>query len=228
MSYPVVVKVTCETVDHFKNQFMLKEFPNIEVSMIAYKNGDVYIGQQIKERRNGLGTMYYENGDVQISNWYNDIAHGCGVLEKKDGTRYLGKWRDGKLHWTKNQIQFTDGSLYEGSLINGEVTGKGTMMYSNGDVYQGEWKKGKWHGEGAVKYTKGEIYKGEFSENERCGKGKCKWPSGLIYDGEWKEDTLHGNGILDGTEYDNRIHTGPWVYGVQQEEGETINLNKEE
>lgn len=225
MRYPVVVKVTRETVDHFQNQFMLKEFPNLSVSMIAYENGDVYIGQQLKDARCGLGTMYYENGDVLITNWYDDMADGCGVLEKKCGTRYVGKWKNGKLHWKKNQIQYIDGGLYEGSLIDGNVTGKGTMRYSTGEIYQGEWKDGKWHGEGAIKYSDGEIYKGEFFENERCGKGKCKWPSGLMYDGRWKEDTLHGEGVLDAKEYDNRIHTGPWVYGVQQSEGITFNLN---
>jgi hypothetical protein len=65
---------------------------------------------------------------------------------------------------------------------------------------------------------------GEFVYNERRGKGKCKWPSGLIYEGEWAEDTLNGDGILNGREYDNRIHTGPWINGVQQQKGLTINF----
>jgi hypothetical protein len=221
----VVQQVTSETLEHFRSQFMLKELPNTAVSMIAHDNGDVYIGQQIKDKKNGLGTMYYENGDVQISNWVDDTAHGCGVLQKKNGTNFVGKWRNGKLHWSKVQIQYPTGALYEGTMEKGEVTGKGTMHYSNGDIYQGEWKNGMWHGEGAIKYADGEIYVGEFHEDVRRGKGKCKWTSGLIYDGEWRDDTLHGNGVLNGREYDNRIHTGPWVYGLQQKEGMTFNLD---
>ena len=109
-------------------------------------------------------------------------------------------------------------------MQNGVMTGEGTMYYGNGDVYHGDWAMGNWHGKGLLKYTDGEIYMGEFVYNERRGKGKCKWPSGIVYDGEWAEDTLNGEGILNAKEYDNRIHTGPWVNGVQQQTGLTINF----
>ena len=221
--------VTTETVNSFKNKFMLKEYVNMDVSMLTYDSGDVYIGQQIKKQKNGLGSMYYANGDVYTGNWADDISHGCGVFISKSGIKYVGKWRNGKLHGRKMQIQFPDDSFYEGNVIQGNISGTGTMIYKNSEtiVYKGEWLNGQWHGKGAVKYVDGEIYNGSFHQGERRGEGKCVWPSGVVYEGEWADDTLHGQGILDARGgLDKRIHMGPWEYGTQLNSGYTITFAK--
>ena len=85
---------------------MLKKYVNVEVSMIVSENGDVYIGQQVNEQKQGLGSMYYVNGNVYTGNWFNDIREGCGVFIENTGTQFVGKWHNNKLHWHKNQIHF--------------------------------------------------------------------------------------------------------------------------
>lgn len=163
-SSTVVKKVSKDTIQTFKDQFVLKDFP-IDVSMRAYENGDVYIGQQMNGYRSGLGTLYYGNGDIHTGNWYKDVKDGCGIYFTKEGTKYIGKWVGGKLNWDKNEIEYFDGSYYEGTLKNDKITGNGTMKYKNGDVYQGEWKDGKWHGSGEIIYKSGRRLRGNFNEN---------------------------------------------------------------
>jgi hypothetical protein len=213
-------------VDNFNSKFMIKKYANIEVSMLTYSSGDVYIGQQIKEEKIGLGTMYYENGDVYIGNWLNNVKDGCGVFIEKTGTKYVGKWRKNKLHWRKNQIQYENGNFYEGDIRNGEISGEGTMIYKNDPTatYTGGWLNSKWHGNGTLKYADGEIYQGEFQKNERCGQGKCIWPSGLEYEGGWDNDNLNGEGVLDSRKINNKIQFGPWIQGTQQQSGYTMNI----
>lgn len=219
-----IYEVSKETLENFKNHFRIEEGKEIEISMIVYRNGDVYVGQREGEKRNGLGTTYYITGEVHIGNWLNDIREGCGVNFKNTGVKYLGRWRNGKMNTKYGEIEFGVISYYKGEINNDEICGKGFMYYNEQEAYDGYWKKNQWHGQGVIKYKSGETYRGEFNEGERCGFGECIWPvSGLHYKGEWECDNFHGNGVLDAKEYHNKIHTGPWHYGVQQESGLTIN-----
>tara|TARA_B110000967_G_C18622807_1_gene429660 strand:+ start:84 stop:704 length:621 start_codon:yes stop_codon:yes gene_type:complete len=205
---------------------MLKKYVNVEVSMIVSENGDVYIGQQVNEQKQGLGSMYYVNGNVYTGNWFNDIREGCGVFIENTGTQFVGKWHNNKLHWHKNQIQFANGNFYEGCIKNGEISGEGKMIYKTNEAvaYTGEWLNGEWHGKGTITYTDGETYTGEFYENERRGQGKCVWPSGIEYEGGWECDNIHGEGMLDARKLDNRIHFGPWSEGIQLQAGYTMTI----
>ncbi len=215
-----------EMVEQFKNHFMMKNEKNVDLSMIVYECNDVYIGEQVKDIKEGYGTLYYANGNVYSGNWRNNKKEGCGVLLEKTGTRYVGKWKNDMFHWHKNQIQYGSGHFYEGRVDNGDLTGEGTMIYKNSEIaiYKGDWLDGYWHGKGVVKYTDGETYDGEFYKNERTGQGKCVWASGIEYEGEWKKDRIDGEGTLDARKLDNRVHFGPWKQGVQQQSGHTMTM----
>lgn len=218
------LRVTKKTEEKFRAHFMIEENKEIDLCMMTYPNGDVYVGEYQNKNMHGFGTMYYIGGDVQMSRWKDNVAHEFGAYKSKSGINLVGQWKNGLLNGKRCEIQYPCGSLYVGEMTDNMMTGEGAMFYANGDMYYGEWVMGNWHGKGTIKYPNGEIYTGEFVHNERRGKGRCVWPSGLIYDGEWADDTLNGEGILDAREYDNRIHTGPWVNGVQQQNGITNNF----
>lgn len=219
-----IYEVSKETLENFKKHFKIDEDKEIEISMIVYRSGDVYVGQREGEKRSGLGTTYYITGEVHIGNWLKDIRQGYGVNFKNTGVKYLGRWKNGKMNTKYGEIEFGGGSYYKGEIIDDKLCGKGIMYYTKHEVYDGNWKNNQWHGQGVIKYNSGETYRGEFKEGERCGFGECIWPvSGLHYKGEWECDNFHGNGVLDAKEYHNKIHTGPWHYGVQHESGTTIN-----
>jgi hypothetical protein len=48
-------------------------------------------------------------------------------------------------------IDYPDGAVYVGELLDGERHGQGTMTYENGDTYVGEWENDKRHGQGKMK-----------------------------------------------------------------------------
>ena len=45
-----------------------------------------------------------------------------------------------------------NGDIYEGDLVDGELTGKGKYTFANGDTYVGSFNKGRRTGEG--KFTR--------------------------------------------------------------------------
>jgi len=42
----------------------------------------------------GFGKMFYKNGDIYEGQWLNDKRHGKGSFIFEDGTSYVGEWRD--------------------------------------------------------------------------------------------------------------------------------------
>jgi hypothetical protein len=46
------------------------------------------------------------------------------------------------------KVYFAQGDNYEGDVIQGVMTGKGSLQCTNGDCFMGEFKEGKLHGDG--------------------------------------------------------------------------------
>jgi hypothetical protein len=47
---------------------------------------------------------------------------------------------------------FTEGTRYDGHMLNGLPHGEGRMYFTNGDWYQGTFRKGLRHGEGTYTF----------------------------------------------------------------------------
>jgi|TARA_B110001450_G_C17630999_1_gene485190 hypothetical protein len=45
----------------------------------------------------GIGTITYSNGDVYIGEWMKDKRNGAGILTKADGTKQEGEWKEDQL-----------------------------------------------------------------------------------------------------------------------------------
>jgi hypothetical protein len=66
----------------------------------------------------------------------------------------------------KNQVYYSDGSKYVGSLSR---QGYGIYHDNDGGIFDGEWE-----------------------DDMRNGNGKQLFPDGSVYDGRWKNDKMHG------------------------------------
>ena len=61
---------------------------------IIYTDGSVYEGDvyEYMQVRHGKGTMIYPNGDRYVGDWYRFKRQGKGVMYYADGSVYKGKW----------------------------------------------------------------------------------------------------------------------------------------
>ena len=141
---------------------------------------------------------------------------------------------------TIDRIEFDNGDVYEGEMVNGLRHGKGKYTWANGDFYEGEWAKGWRSGFGIYKsYSKNEVdgstfasyvYEGDWKNSKKHGHGvatgyKAVAPTGRIcfdwsYDGEWIEDNRHGNGKY--TYADGSYFTGVWENNKKISASETV------
>ena len=69
------------------------------------------------------------------------MANGFGILTKKNGYKYSGCWKDIDYHGQAN-IQFADGSEYDGNFRNGYRHGKGKHKDPSGKIHFEIWKDG--------------------------------------------------------------------------------------
>ena len=76
-------------------------------------------------------------------------------------------------------MTYSDGSVYEGKMVNDKREGKGVMT----------WPKERDAKEAA-------SYDGEFKNDKRHGTGKYTWGNGTYYIGGWSEGKRHGEGKM--------------------------------
>ncbi|XP_075264037.1 uncharacterized protein LOC142355905 isoform X2 [Convolutriloba macropyga] len=110
-----------------------------------------------------------------------------------------------------------DGSYYEGSFFNGEISGRGVKYFAyDGQKYTGDFSCGEASGEGVVEYKDGSTYEGQFENNRREGYGVLTSEKGT-YEGQFHNNLCHGDGLYRYRNGD--IFTGYWVQGKKQGHG---------
>ena len=90
--------------------------------------------------------------------------------------------------------QYSDGSVYEGTFVNGQPDGTGTYRLTNGYEYTGDWKAGQIIGQGVAHYPNGSVYEGAFVDSKPQGKGKIAFAGGGSYEGDWLAGAITGTG----------------------------------
>ena len=101
--------------------------------------------------------------------------------------------------------------IYEGYVLEDELTGNGIIKTYDGDIYEGNFEKGELNGRGKITYSIGDIYEGEFLKNKLNGNGKIiSWNNLIIYEGEFKNGKLSGKGriIRFGDIYEGTFENG--------------------
>lgn len=141
----------------------------------------------------------------------------------------------------QNRIEYSDGSVYEGAVVNAMRAGAGKMTYKNGDVYEGTFIEDKMNGSFTVNYANGDsyigpiinnvrsgygtvsykqsngydIYEGEFAADKKNGKGKMTYADGNVYEGEFENDLKSGKGVLNYAGGD--VFDGTYVNDIRDE-----------
>ena len=132
------------------------------------------------------------------------------TIQYSDGCIYTGEVVNGKRHG-RGTLTWSNGDIYEGDWKGDKRTGKGKYTWSNGDIYEGDFVDGNCTGKGKYTWSNGDIYEGDFVDGNCTGKGKKIWENGDIYEGDWKDDKRTGKGKytwLDGTIYEGDFVAG--------------------
>lgn len=138
-------------------------------------NGDIYVGHFVRGLKEGRGRFYYANGNSLEGEWLageyvgNDLefaaqvgcisgncTNGKGVYVFPDRKgKYVGYFVDGLPHG-EGVVVYRNGDRYEGQLLGGKLTGKGTYFHYDGKQIDGYWNNGSYEGQqkpNPAKYT---------------------------------------------------------------------------
>lgn len=126
----------------------------------------------------------------------------------------------------KGKLEFKNGNVYEGNLLDGWMHGKGLLEWKNGVKFEGDFKKNFISGEGEYIWPDGSWYKGEVLNSLRHGKGEFKSEvNNVEYVGEWEKGLKHGKGKLvykqkEGSQYTtDAVYEGEFKFGFKHGKG---------
>ena len=95
------------------------------------------------------------------------------------------------------QFKSSDGNIYNGSFLNGQLDGEGTADFSDGARYVGQFKNGKAEGEGTLIAPDGGTYTGYFMDEKFNGQGTYVFKDGAKYVGQFKDGFFNGEGKMN-------------------------------
>ena len=120
------------------------------------------------------------------------------------------------------QMNFTDGSFYEGQWMNDKRNGQGIFYFSSGNVYQGYFVNNKKEGYGEFYYARSEeYYKGYWMNDKKHGQGEYFFRNGDKFEGFFVQDIKHGPGVKTSK---NMRYEGVWENNLKNGSFEFINL----
>lgn len=113
-------------------------------------------------------------------------------------------------------MTFHNGAVYTGQLINGKMMGVGKATYGNGDEYLGTFIKGGIYGDGMINYKNGDFYRGFLMNNTKTGKGSMRYANKNYYNGYFLNGLYHFDGYyVDASkksEYSGYFYKGQQQY----------------
>lgn len=127
-----------------------------------FASGDRYEGEWKAHHMEGIGTYYYKDGTVKTGLWSNSAYVGA-VAQTTTGC-VSGNCSDGF-----GQYNFSNGGVYTGNFVGGQINGYGTYVYPDGDKYTGNWKSSKRDGYGTTYYKDGRVESGNWSSDAFLG-----------------------------------------------------------
>ncbi len=140
---------------------------------------------------------------------------------KKTDLERISKWNN---CWGRYKFEIkSKGSIIEGEMVHGLITGIGSYVNPDGSKYQGSFKNGTRHGKGTSTSPSGDTYNGDWKDDQKHGLGTYHYLAddqykGDKYVGEYKNDKPSGLGIL--TKVNGKRFEGIW------KDGDLINVNE--
>lgn len=123
----------------------------------------------------------------------SDSKANYGQIIFSDGSIYEGGITNGQRHGQGTQTA-KSGKIFEGNWVFDKRVGEGILTWPNGEKYQGTWADELPNGQGVRIYEDGGKYTGGFKSGYRSGQGVMVWANGDLYQGEWLYDSANGQG----------------------------------
>ena len=136
-----------------------------------------YVGQFKNGTFDGQGTSTYLGGSKYVGQFKNGMFDGQGTFTTSDGTQLIGQFKDGNYQEVQETTvnvtpginnatqqssqqkyykgKLTDGSHYEGGMLNNFPDGFGTRIWQDGRRYIGEFVDGHFNGQGTLTLPNG-------------------------------------------------------------------------
>lgn len=159
-------------------------------------------------------TPLADGEEIRFFGIVKDGVAANGWLSYSNGDR--GSLKDG------NTIEYADGSVYTGDILDCKRSGNGTFTYANGDVYTGAFLEDQKNGQGTLTYANGDVYEGSFRNGMRDGEGKLTYSDGSTFTGTFAEDRKNGQGTYIKGE---STFTGNYVNDIKEGYGEQTFAN---
>jgi hypothetical protein len=131
---------------------------------------------------------------------------GEGRVNYDDGAVFEGSIVEGRKVG-RGTYTWPDGLSYSGDWRDDQQTGRGVLKFKNGDSYEGDVVQGVFEGKGTYTQAGGDFYTGDWVRGKREGRGALQKKSGQRYEGEWRADQRDGQGaevFPDGSRYDGQ------------------------
>jgi|GEM_PF-574148 len=142
--------------------------------------------------------------DLDFQKWDNCVGQANVMIRGPNGDNKVGSY-NGAFQLGRpsglGTVKYSNGESYTGSLVAGELSGKG--YYSTGEnppssynfkVYDGQFLHGKMSGKAKVLFKDGSNYEGDVVNGIKAGTGIYKGFNGDVYTGEWLNDIENGFG----------------------------------
>ena len=174
----------------------------------------------------GKGTFTFSDG-VYTGEWKKGFQEGTGTFVYKNGKKFTGTFSKGNAVNGKGYIFYpNDKSSYEGTFVNGKLSGMGIYTNTYGQIFSGNFVDGDLNGNGKMIGTDGEQYDGNFKNTLPDGYGVLKLKDGRVYKGNWADGKQNGNG----SSYDANgklVYSGEWRNGKRVDQGNADSDKKE-
>ena len=141
---------------------------------------------------------------------------GIGKITWTNGDVYDGTLVKGQRQG-KGLFIWANGQRFEGDWVQDTPSGKGKMQFANGNRYEGDVVAGIPQGMGRMQYASGDDYSGRFNAGVPDGRGLYTWKNGQTFDGEWKAERPNGQGVLKFA--NGNVFEGSVVNGVPNGQG---------
>eukprot|EP01116_Phalansterium_solitarium_P001660 TRINITY_DN1147_c0_g2_i1.p1 TRINITY_DN1147_c0_g2~~TRINITY_DN1147_c0_g2_i1.p1 ORF type:complete len:905 (+),score=235.49 TRINITY_DN1147_c0_g2_i1:109-2823(+) len=124
------------------------------VGEVSHVNSGPFHSDHEEYLRDGRGEFHAASGDIYVGQWLRDRKNGFGVETYRNKDKYYGSFSDGQKAGHGVFVSH-DGTVFEGTYRAGRRRGSGTLYLPNGDRIEGEWNdddmsQAKYH-KGAVK-----------------------------------------------------------------------------
>ena len=151
----------------------------------------IFAGAYENDRKLGRGRWDLCDGTTIVGN-FGVTLHRSNIPECSG---FINPYKDGIPNGLV-EINFGDGGLYRGQMLNGRIIGYGDYQSAMNEVVSGPFENGILHGEKCfVENQVGEVYLGDFYHGEMQGYGTYHNKRGDSYEGFWDHHMKHGYGI---------------------------------